>query len=329
MRYFAYGLTIEADVELSIPEAESPADILVKRRSDPMDERAVVWFAVDEATGWRTGRRGDVFILGFTDVASFTVTNAGDRVDWWCDGLETATLAHLILDHVLPIALARRGHAVLHAAVLARPSGGAYAVAGRSGWGKSTLASALVNRGHELLADDCAVITLDGAARKGHASETSTIDGSRVARPRVAPAYPGVRLHGHSVEIAGVGGVPETGEVSQYSAKRRFAVGGDSRWNGARSRSLDTIFVLDPPTAHGRGRSTRLGGPEALFTMLAHSFHVGDGADRSKTLGRLGSLAEAVDVIQLAYARTPVGLERVMDEIEWWAPGQLRRPGPR
>ena len=316
MHYLAYGLTVEADLDLGTPAVGPPADVVVTRSCGPVVESDIVTLAEEDETGWRTGRRGNDFVLGFTDSALFEVTGSGDRIRWWADGLAHSTLVHLVVDHVLPVAMARRGLAVLHAAVLGRPDGGpAFAIAGRSGWGKSTLATALTGRGYDLLADDCAAITLParGAARSADGAPQDT----EPPPPTVAPAYPGVRLHDHSVTMAGLAAIDAVGDVSEYSDKKRFALR-TTRWDGHRSRPLDTIVVLDPPDAGGVGTSRLLGGADALFTLLGHSFHVGDGTDRAATLDRLASLVGSVAVVQLSYARTPTGLERVMDEIAEW-----------
>jgi len=66
---------------------------------------------------------------------------------------EAETVCGLLLGPAFACLLHQRGHLVLHASAVAM-NGTAVAFLGESGKGKSTLAAALVSRGHRLLADD-------------------------------------------------------------------------------------------------------------------------------------------------------------------------------
>ena len=61
---------------------------------------------------------------------------------------------HLLVNHILPLLASAHGYLVLHASVVVRPSGGAIALVGPVGAGKSTLAGFLASRGWRLLSDD-------------------------------------------------------------------------------------------------------------------------------------------------------------------------------
>ncbi|CAD5372619.1 hypothetical protein RA210_U200006 [Rubrivivax sp. A210] len=58
-----------------------------------------------------------------------------------------------------------RGLTVLHGSAVALPGGGAAVICGASTAGKSTLAAALAQRGHALLADDVTAVQLDAEGR--------------------------------------------------------------------------------------------------------------------------------------------------------------------
>ena len=330
MLQLAYGRALSSDVDLELPPADdcNSCDIEIAELASAPSQTGIHWLSDEPQTGWRIGRVGPRFVLAFTECAWFTISINGRQVGWWVDDVDHSTLTHLILDHVVPVALSRFGLVVLHASVVGEGSAGhdggerAIAIAGRSGWGKSTLGSALTARGFDHLADDCAAITLP------------TPGGSPTEGPRVAPAYPGARLHPHSIELARILGATDVGDVAVNSTKRRYAIAGDKPWSGRRMRPVDMIFVLDPPPGDPSVAARRLRPAEALFSLVGHSFHVGDGEERKATLGRLAEVVEAVDVVQLHYERTEAGLAEVLGEIErWWRPrtsitGSSRTPTP-
>ncbi len=323
MLQLAYGHAIASDVELNLPSISDArsADIEIVQLDAAPDLLDVTWLADEPETGWRIGRLTTGFILAFTDSARFTISTDGRTIGWWADGLDDPTLVHLILDHVIPTALSRLGLVVLHAAVVARPRSdqgmqrGAIAIAGQSGWGKSTVGSALAALGFAHVADDCAAITLPSSGQ------------AKAARPTVAPAYPGARLHPHSVEIAQLPQAIEVGTVATNSAKRRYEIVDGGSWRGREAQPVDMIFVLDPPPGDPEGRSHRLAPAEALFVLVGHSFHLGEGDERRSTFDRLATVAEAVDIVQLHYERTEKGLVHVLEEIQrWWSSSSPTAP---
>jgi hypothetical protein len=83
---------------------------------------------------------------------TITAHRNGDR-DAWEDR---------VLHALIPLLLADRGELVLHAAAV-RTDAGAVALCGPSGRGKSTLAAVCAAGGAEVLAEDAAAVTLDGA----------------------------------------------------------------------------------------------------------------------------------------------------------------------
>lgn len=116
-------------------------------------------------------------------------------------GVAANTLEHLLIDQALPRLVAARGMTTLHAS-LVRIGRRCVAFLGRSGWGKSTLASLLHQRGHPALCDDCAVLRIEAE----YVSAT--------------PSYPGLRLYADSIKHA-LDGRATSGQVSDYSDKQR------------------------------------------------------------------------------------------------------------
>src|SRR5262245_62128690 len=159
---------------------------------------------------WRIARRTwlafartpDGYLLRFPALADFAVSPGARRVV--CRprrGLPAATLRHLLLDQVLPLALSAE-RLVLHASAVHVPGFGAVAFIGRTGRGKSTLAAALALPGCALLTDDCLVI------------------GERGGRVSVWPSYPGVRLWADAA--AALGNPAPASALAHYTRKRRL-----------------------------------------------------------------------------------------------------------
>jgi hypothetical protein len=159
-----YGYAIESDVPL--PRA----------RTGPASRGTLRVRTTDEQLLDRRGR----LVRYDRDVWALARTDGGLLV--WCPGsgsyhadvlsglIEVRPQEHCegMLEHrmtclVMPLLLAERGDLALHAAILAN-DGRAIAFCGASMRGKSTLAAVLAARGHALLGDDSAVLTLDGDA---------------------------------------------------------------------------------------------------------------------------------------------------------------------
>ena len=137
--------------------------------------------------------------------------------------LPAATLRHLLLDQVLPLALGRMGRMAIHASAVHVPGLGAVAFAGGPGSGKSTLAAALARAGCAVLSDDCLVI----AVRSGGVW--------------AIPSYPGVRLWPDAASRLGYRGRL----VAHYSDKVRVATGGLP--SGDCPARLRALFLRRPP----------------------------------------------------------------------------------
>lgn len=200
-------------------------------------------------------------------------------------GLADNTLEHLLLDQAIPRLLAGRGHLVVHASLV---HAGQHTVAflGRSGWGKSTLAALLHNRGIPALCDDCALLEL------------------RDTRVFATPSYPGLRLYADSIaqapKIA-----PGVGPVSDYTDKQRI-IGLALDPALLEPQPLAALYLLDDPqnavkTAHIEPISTAA----ACMALIEHGFRL-DPTDPVRTmrqLGQAGAVAKAVPAFLLRHPR--------------------------
>jgi len=150
------------------------------------------------------GSSSDAYVLRFPSYAEFII--AKDTNSIRCRPLaHTAemTVRHLLLDQVLPLILSRRESLVLHASAVLTGHG-AIAFAGKTGKGKSTLASSFALEGFPLVSDDYLVL------RPGHAGWMAM------------PSYPGVRLWPSTIQAIMPQDLPIR-NVASYTVKRRAA----------------------------------------------------------------------------------------------------------
>ncbi len=296
MVHLLYGVAVESDLDLGVQTTEAEPTMSVRMLAGPVDTDEVAWYpAADD--GWDAGRHRDgTFVLHLDAVADFVIDADGAAVGWWSPEAPSSLLVHLVLDHALPQALMRQGRLVLHASSLVAPGGGCYLLAGESGRGKSTLATALLQRHHHLLGDDCAVIDLGPEG------------------PLVAAAYPGLRLHEASLEVVEVTGTVPAGLVSESSDKLRLALGSGHAWDGWARPRLGTVIVLAATPVEDGVRPVPPG--EAVATLLRHSFHMSDGAERIGLFDRVASLVGACPVAELHYEHSADGLAATIARIE-------------
>lgn len=158
-------------------------------------------------------------------------------------------LQHLLVDQLGPAILAERAHLVLHASAIATPAG-VVGFLGRSGLGKSTLATNLAQRFARHAGDDALVIEArpEGLFARG-------LKGLIRMRPDVAPADARVQAmaFGKRCMTAEALGLATAGEAWQ---------------------PLRRIYLLQPPPEDERITVAGLAQREALFALLNQQFRL-------------------------------------------------------
>ncbi len=231
----------------------------------------------------------DGLVLRFVGVAEFFIDREGRQIRASAPAtVEHATLRHLLLDQVLPRALAHRDRLIVHGASVA-VGDRVICFIGETGQGKSTLAASFHEAGHALLSDDAIMLTSDS--------------GTTLA----APLYPALRLWPESVD--GLFEVPPaTTPMTQYSAKYRVELATPA--TDVTPRSLGAIFVLEDSLGEidtEAGPSLSPYSPrDACMAIIANSFQL-DPADpqrAARLLQRAGDVAQRVPVYALHYTRS-------------------------
>lgn len=181
--YRAYGLLIESDVRLPLPPATPGQPDLVLYRAEDRDvphERPpgarLAEIARPDNTIFYTLTRGDRLILRYPGLCDF-VGDSHIAVHLH-PGADEALLPVLIAGALLAIHLMLRNQLVLHASAV-QADDQAVAFVGRSGMGKSTLATALCAKGYPLVSDDLLRVDAELMVHPG-STETRLRDSARV-----------------------------------------------------------------------------------------------------------------------------------------------------
>lgn len=214
-----------------------------------------------DGTRWATLRRsGSEFQLEFPDTGTFAISSDGKNVVCYpTTSLPRATLRHLLLNQVLPLAFAQGGETVLHASGVA-VDGRACAFLGHAGAGKSTVAASLGRR-FPVLSDDALLLKRRGAV--------FTALGS----------YADLRLWADSVaQLLPPGATTKV--LAHFSDKQRAKRDAAFRFE-ARPVTLTRIYVLSPGDELG---IDPISPADAVIELIRNTYRL-DSADYDRLAG--------------------------------------------
>lgn len=262
------------------------------------------WADKDGTPGFHIAREPDetghgVYLVQFSGLCDFRLDFVRGCISiTHLPGASTHALEHLLIDQVMPCALAGLGDMVLHCACIESGSGSVLLL-GQSGWGKSTLAGLLQRRGYRLYSDDCAVLFVDN----GETCALST--------------YPSLRLYEDSIREAFTQ-VPLLRPVAEYTGKRRISLEGQDS-SGARPREVRAIYVLnDPVIPQDKPTIESMTTACACMALIQHTFRL-DLRDREQhalLLGKSARIAESIPSFTLCYPREFSRSAEAVDALE-------------
>jgi hypothetical protein len=214
------------------------------------------WTGDDDEVWLSFARHESGYLLRFPDLADFHLSGDTALIDCYPEP-ETPldTIAHLLLDQVLPVVLSRSGRLVVHASAIATPVG-AVAFAGSSGRGKSTLAASLALQGFPLMTDDCLLLEEAGSGLIA------------------TPSYPGARLWDDSIETL-FERAPLVSDVAHYTDKKRLTLSnGQVHFCGDCLPLRRMYFLADPeqPAESQAIAIAPLAAREAFIELVAYGF---------------------------------------------------------
>jgi hypothetical protein len=209
-------------------------------------------YTFEDGTVWTEFyRSGDVYLLRFPDLADFEVSADGTVVvSHPVEDVDDATVEHLYVNQLVPLALSRQGRPAFHASVVTVP-GGAVAFLGKTGMGKSTLAASFALHDAAFLTDDALIIE-------------EAKDGCRAL-----PSHASLRLWEDSVDALLAVETPQAAPVN-YSTKTRL-LAGDALAYSEESQPLLAAFVLESADASDVTIQA-LAGLDRYMAWLGNSF---------------------------------------------------------
>lgn len=226
----------------------------------------------------------DRLVVEFVGIATAEVRDDGGSVVL-DKALSPELEHHLLVDHLLPLALARSGELVLHAGLVSR-SGRSVVLIGRSGAGKSTL-TGYCGRHDWTVGGDDGVVLRGGPPWTGE------------------PTFPGLRLTAESRALLDLPSARGDDLFGKWQASAPEA--------GARSPSpvpVAGVLVLEPLPLTGPAQLRVLRGVQAHAALFQGTFHpdLGDARALESVVDRLARLAESVPVGVLDVPRGREGL---------------------
>jgi hypothetical protein len=288
--YHLFGGVLRSEVEFPelTPEAAATPDWSLHRLNALPDVPGLSRLGTEDVDAGVTVtlfRAGRALRLAFDDTGVFDISADGRRIDWTAPSEpDMEAVRKDILGRVFAVALDQEDVATLHGSAVAI---GEVAVAflAPKFHGKSTTATALVNAGGRLLADDLVPVTPGD-------------------RPMVLPSVPVVQLWADSAARVAGDAAPVTPD--QVSPKLQVTWQGAAR-NATEAYPLAAVYLLAPVKSDAGQRVNRvlLSGVEAALSLLGQT-KVGAllGVERrAELLHRLVALGERVPVYRLEIPR--------------------------
>src|SRR5881396_895761 len=278
--YRAYGLLVRS--ALALPELEPDEGVPeVEIRLGPAvrSERTRRDASVRATARWIRLRWGCV--------GTFTVREGREIVVCPAQDADERAVRLYLLGPSLAALLHQRGLLTLHASGVA-VDGAAIAFLGASGWGKSTIAGALLAHGYALVADDVMAVDFSGT------------------RPTVTPGYPLLKLWPDVA--AALGEQPDKLPRLRSDLEKRGCR--LERGFAAAALPLRRIYVLGE---HGRPALELLRPADAIIELIRHTYGVCALApvQPAQRFRQCGRLATEVAVRRLRVARSLASLSEL------------------
>lgn len=282
--YSAFGLCLHSEFALpGLPAGQGEPDLVIRQAPLAISDLEV-------------GPRGGDRITGHYEARLLVELVEGRRITVHpIRPISEDEIRGYVLGTLLAGALRQRGYHVLHGSCVAR-DGQALAFVGESGWGKSTLAEAFLQRGYAVLTDDLLVLDM------------------RPEGAWVVPGPPYLRLRPEAGRALLDGHYDTLPSVSPLSNQRLHAL---SR-GGETPVPLARIYLLDPEDAP-RTAVEPLPPNEATLHLLVHSWGkqmFDDPAYRTRHFEHCVALVRGLPVQRLRRVRTLSALPEHIAAVE-------------
>lgn len=308
--YKIFDITLNSDIPLpELPEAKTANSTIniqagVDTNTIPENPQWIQqWKTLSDKISISCAKLDNSYLLRFPDLIDFIISFSGNSVYYFPKkSLQEVTIRHLLIDQVIPRIIGQSGRLVLHASAIRLQDGTGVAFLGNSGWGKSTIASSLLERDAILLTDDCLLVEV--------------VQGKTF----IIPNYYGVRLFKDSAKAIFTK-QKETADLAEYSLKKRLIIQKDKISDIHERNSLNTIFLLNDPNTTTKCEKILIdpiNGVLELISLLEASFIL-DPEDKkliSTQFMQVGKIIKSINnFCTLKYPRNYAKLPIVLDEI--------------
>lgn len=312
-RYRIFGNALDSDIALpSLRPSELPAGrwrLRTVRHSLPPEAGEQLGADVQGICRTSVHRQGDGLLYRHSCTGAFALEAEGTDISWYpAEGADEDVVQNDVMGRLMALALHLGGFTCLHGSAIAFEQGAGTFLAPK-GYGKSTLAAALVEAGGRLVSDDTVAVTPD-------------------RMPMVMPGIPHLRLRHDSAAhaLSGAADSPQGGD-----GKHVVTDLADGRLLDE-AAPLSAIYILAPVPADGRAPVVRtpMPGVHAAMSLVQHT-KVGvllRGSEAPAVFDRASRLAQRVPVYELAIARDLHRLPEVVATIGNWHGGFRGAPVP-
>ena len=288
--YTVYGVQVDSAWPLPYPnDGEALAEVSLRRGSKKQFARALAGINVpsSKTAPWASASLADGSrYLRWNNVFEFLIRADGRSV--LCRPLaeRAADAFHTHLGPSLSFALINLGFEPLHSTTI-MVDGGAVALMGDCGYGKSSLGASFVKSGHALLTDDLLVLKRSEPGFVCYPGAPRVKLYPEIARTIFGPRVRGLRLRTLTPKLI----IPLSGSRSQQTPV-----------------PLKAVYILTPPDANRRHAGVnirRLSARRAFLELVRNTFNmaVTDSARLQRQLDLATELSLTIPVKTLSYPR--------------------------
>jgi len=301
-RYGVYGIRLLSDLPLDLSAncEHALAEVVLRCGTADFFAAATQGAALERRSDWYwfgTLLDGRAYVR-WKEVGQFVVSTDGREIVWSRDPHASAESFQVyLLGQALSFALVQLGMEPLHGTAIV-VDGGAIALLGDTGYGKSTLAASFLANGASLLTDDLLLLERTSRGVRAHPGPQRLKLFPDVAKDLFASAA-------------------DSAPMNSVTGKRVFALPAGHQHSGA--APLRAIYVLAPPIESNANeiRFEALSAREAFVALLANTFNcVITEPDRlRRQVDAATSWIDAVPIRRVIYPRSLQRLVEVREAI--------------
>ncbi len=303
-RYFVYGMTLQSEISLALPERGYGGLGQIELRMAPAAyfsaaARLLARHPDSDSFYQSISLRDGSTYVRWQGVGEFLISPDGGRITGRQHRrAHTESFQVYLLGQALSYALVKRGFEPLHATAVV-VNGAAAVLLGNSGFGKSSLAACFLEAGYALLTDDLLVLQPYGAGFKAY------------------PGPPRIKLFPRQARRF----LQErAGGIAMNRGTKKLILPLDSARSAPGPVPLRAIYMLLPPGSKVRSQNVHIKAlpPRQSFLALVRNtfnYRVVNPARLERQFEESALLAGRVSVRKVSYPRVLSGISKLRDAL--------------